>query len=121
MTTPSPAPARHRQPSAATRWLKQAREMRILAALKRGASLTSIARQEGLSQRRLRDIVNALIAAREDLAPADGLAQLRAYHLNRTLDAAFDVVRSGSGSAAALGQILKILRDFERNPEIGSA
>jgi len=49
MTTPSTAPTRFRQPSAATRWLKQAREMRILAALKRGASLTSIARQEGLA------------------------------------------------------------------------
>jgi DNA-binding CsgD family transcriptional regulator len=114
--TAPPAPKRQRQPSAAARWIKQAREMRVLDALKSGASISAIARQEGVSTRRVRDIVNALLASRPDLEPADGLTQIRSHRLDQALEAAFGEVRSGS--RAAIGQLMRVLHEFDRNAEI---
>jgi len=114
--TSPPAPKRQRQPSAAARGIKQAREMRVLDALKSGASLSAIARQEGVSPRRMRDLVNALLATHEGLEPADGLTQIRSHRLNQALEAA--IGQATSGRPAAIGHFIRVLHEFERNPEI---
>jgi len=114
--TSPPAPKRQRQPSPAARWIKQAREMRVLDALKSGASLSAIARQEGVSPRRMRDLVNALLATHEGLEPADGLTQIRSHRLDQALEAVIGEMRTGS--SAAIGQLIRVLREFERNAEI---
>jgi hypothetical protein len=90
--------------------------MRVLDALKTGASISAIAKQEGVSIRSMRDFVNALLASRPDLEPADGLTQIRSHRLNQALEAAFGEVRSGR--SAAIGQLMRVLREFERNAEI---
>ena len=114
--TSPPAPTRQRQPSAAARWIKQAREMRVLDALKSGASISAIAKQEGFSIRRMRDFVGALLARRPDLEPADGLTQIRSHRLDQALEAVIGEMRTGS--SAAIGQLIRVLREFERNAEI---
>ena len=114
--TSSPAPKRPRQPSAAARWIKQAREMRVLDALKSGASISAIAKQEGFSIRRMRDFVGALLARRPDLEPADGLTQIRSHRLNQALEAA--IGQATSGRPAAIGHFIRVLHEFERNAEI---
>ena len=114
--TTAPAPKRPRQPSAAARGIKQAREMRVLDALKSGASISAIAKQEGFSIRRMRDFVGALLARRPDLEPADGLTQIRSHRLDQALEAVIGEMRTGS--SAAIGQLIRVLREFERNAEI---
>jgi transposase-like protein len=112
-----PAPKLRRQPSASARWIKKAREMRVIDALKSGASIAAIARDEGVSNRSMRDFVNALLASRPDLEPADGLTQIRSHRLGEALEAAFAEVRRGD--RAAIGQLMRVLRECERNGEIG--
>jgi hypothetical protein len=112
-----PAPKLRRQPSAAARWVRKSREMRVLDALKSGASLEAIAQQEGVTPRRMRDIVNALLATHEGLEPADGSTQMRKRRLDQALDAAIGEMHSGN--SAGIGQFIRILSEFDRNAEIG--
>jgi hypothetical protein len=114
---PSPHTPKPRQPSASARWIKKAREMRVIDALKSGFSIAAIARQEGISDRRMREFVNALLASHPDLEPADGLTQIRSHRLDEALDAAFAEVRRGD--RAAIGQLMRVLRECERKGEIG--
>ena len=116
--SPSPAPKPRRTPSAATRWSRRARELRVLDALKRGAALEAIANAEGLTPRRMRDIVNGLLETHGDLAPADGLAQMRERRLEQALDLAAKEVKFGS--TKAIGQMIRLLREYEHNSEAQS-
>ena len=82
----------------------------------RCASLSAIARQEGVSPRRMRNLVNALLATHEGLEPADGLTQIRSHRLNQALEAA--IGQATSGRPAAIGHFIRVLHEFERNAEI---
>ena len=106
-----------RQPSAAALWLRKSRELRVVDALERGASLAAMAQREGVTSRRMRDIVNALLATHQGLEPADGRTQMRERRLDQALDAAVSEMRSGSRTA--IDQLIRLLREFDRNAEIG--
>ena len=64
----------------------------------------------------MRDFVGALLARRPDLEPADGLTQIRSHRLDQALEAVIGEMRTGS--SAAIGQLIRVLREFERNAEI---
>ncbi len=55
-----------------------------------GASLAAIAAREGVTPRRMRDIVNQFLSANDGLEPADGLAQMRALRRDQALDTALE-------------------------------
>ena len=121
--SPSPAapiPAkRRRQPSAAEKWAKRTRDLRILDALKNGAPLAAIARGEGVTNRRMRSIVNALLAENQDLKPASGFAQAQIRRLDKALEAALRTL--GHGEASAVERVVRVVREFERYAEIAGA
>jgi hypothetical protein len=107
---------RRRQPSAAERWAARTRDMRILDALKRGAPMAAIADQEGLTLRRIRTIVNALLAENLGLEPASGFAQAQMRRLDAALRAALRAL--GHGEASSVERLLRVVREFERYSEI---
>ena len=92
--------------------------MRILAALKFGTPVATIARQEGVTLRRMRMIVNALLAENASLEPASGFAQAEIRRLGAALEAALRTL--GHGEAAAVDRVLRVVRELERYEDIGT-
>ena len=107
---------RNRRASAITQWMRRTRELRVLEGLKNGATVEALARREGVSARRIRALVNALLDANPDLEPADAFTQERNRHLDRALENLENDMRIGSRNAS--GQMLHISREFARMAEI---
>lgn len=109
--TPTPPPPR-RRPSALVRWSRKARDVRVLAGLRNGASVEALAKREGLSARRMRVLVKALLDAHPDLEPADAFTQMRFQHLDRAVENLENDVLVGSRNGS--GQMLNIAREYAR-------
>jgi hypothetical protein len=108
-----------RRPSAVVRWKRKARELRVLDGLRTGVSLEKLAEREKVSPRRMRVIVNALLAANPDLQPADAYTQRVTLWMEQAVDAVRTEINQGGRNAS--GQFLRILREFERQRDIERA
>jgi hypothetical protein len=81
--------------------------LRILDALTRGAPLKAIADQEGVTFRRMRSIVNALLAENVGLEPASGFAQAQIRRLDAALAAALRTL--GHGEPSAVERVVRVV------------
>jgi len=112
---PVPPPAVRRDQSMAARRAAQRkkaeREMRIACFLNEGLSTSEIAVREGLTQRRMRAVVQEILAKRVPQPPAEFLA-VQVSRLNEAL-----LVSYGAMSGANLGavdRVVRIVRELDR-------
>jgi len=111
----SPALARIRSRSRAQRLARQrdraADDVRLMALLAAGVGTAERALQEGVSPRRMRDRVAALLARREAEPPAS-FAPLQTARLGDALKVAYAAMMDGD--LKALDRVLRIVRELER-------
>ncbi len=106
--------ARRDQSMAATRAARRKRaerEMRIVRFLNAGVSISEIAAREGLTQRRMRAVVQAILAKRMPEPPAEFLA-LQVSRLNEALLVSYSAM-SGA-NLEAVDRVVKIVRELDR-------
>jgi DNA-binding CsgD family transcriptional regulator len=108
------APRRNRRsPSArgATRRKSAARERRIISLLNVGASIGEIAAQEGLSLKRMRNLVREILAQRMPQPPAEFVA-LQISRLSEALLVSYSAM-SGA-NLKAVDRVVRIVRELDR-------
>ncbi len=91
----------------AARRKKAEREMRIVRLLNSGVSMSELAAREGLTQRRMRAVVQEILAKRVPQAPAEFLA-LQVSRLNQALFVSYGAM-SGA-NLRAVDRVVKIVR-----------
>ena len=97
--TPPTAPARRGGSSGirrATRLEKAERERRVVSLLNRGVSIPEIAAQQGLSLKRMRNVVREILAERMPQPPAEFLA-LQVSRLNEALLVSYSAMHTTAG------------------------
>jgi hypothetical protein len=95
----------------AARRKRAEREMRIVRFLNAGVSVSEIAAREGLTQRRMRAVVQEVRVKRLPQPPAEFLA-LQVSRLNEALFASYSAM-SGS-NLGAVDRVVKIVRELDR-------
>jgi hypothetical protein len=116
--TPSAKPARRGGSSGirrATQREKVRREERIVGLLNRGASVPEIAASEGLTLKRMRNLVREILAERMPQPPAEYLA-LQVNRLNEALLVSFTAMHTTAEGTnfEAVDRVVKIVRELDR-------
>ena len=93
MSSPAKTSKPHRKstPRAAARLRKITREQKIVALLNAGVSIAEIAGREGVTERRIRQRVQDILARRAPRAPAE-FATLQVSRLNEALLVAYSAM-----------------------------
>jgi len=111
----SPAAARPRSRSRAQRLARQreraAEDIRLMTLLSAGMGTDDLALQEGVSPRRMRDRIAAMLTRRAAEPPAS-FAPLQAARLGDALKVAYAAMMDGD--LRALDRVLRIGRELER-------
>jgi DNA-binding CsgD family transcriptional regulator len=91
------------------------REARIIGLLNRGVSVAEIAAREGLSLKRMRNLVREILAKRMPQPPAEFLA-LRISRLNQALLVSYSAMHDASSGAnfEAVDCVVRIVRELDR-------
>jgi hypothetical protein len=99
----------------ATRREKVRREQRIVALLNRGASVPEIAASEGLTLKRMRNVVREILAERMPQPPAEFLA-LQVSRLNEALLVSFSALHTKAEGTnfEAVDRVVRIVRELDR-------
>jgi hypothetical protein len=106
----NPAAARNPAPRSTRKEVVQ-RETRILRMLTAGVNGAEIARREGLSPRRTREMIQSFFARRRDMAPVD-FVDLQVTRLQEALVVAYAAMNGGNMKAVAM--VVKIVRELDR-------
>lgn len=108
----SPKSSRPRQTSrAAARLNKAQREQKIVNLLNAGVSISEIAAREGVTERRVRQRVQEILARRAPSAPAEYVA-LQVGRLNEALLVAYSAM--ANQNLGAVDRVVKIVRELDR-------
>ena len=99
----------------ATQREKVQREERIVGLLNRGVSVPEIAASEGLSLKRMRNIVREVLAERMPQPPAEFLA-LQVSRLNEALLVTYSAMHTPAAGAnfEAVDRVVRIVRELDR-------
>jgi hypothetical protein len=99
----------------ATRREKVQREERIVRLLNRGASVPEIAACEGLTLKRMRNVVHEILSERMPQPPAEFLA-LQVGRLNEALLVSFSAMHSAAEGTnfEAVDRVVRIVRELDR-------
>ena len=99
----------------AKRLEKVRREERIVGLLNRGASVPEIAASEGLTLKRMRNLVREILAERMPQPPAEFLA-LQVNRLNEALLVSFSAMHDPKDGTnfEAVDRVVKIVRELDR-------
>jgi hypothetical protein len=99
----------------ATQREKVQREERIVGLLNRGASVPEIAASEGLTLKRMRNVVREILSERMPRPPAEFLA-LQVSRLNEALLVSFSAMHTPAEGAnfEAVDRVVKIVRELDR-------
>jgi hypothetical protein len=99
----------------ATRLEKVQREERIVGLLNRGASVPEIAASEGLTLKRMRNVVREILSERMPQPPAEFLA-LQVSRLNEALLVSFSAMRTAAEETnfEAVDRVVRIVRELDR-------
>ncbi len=99
----------------ATRLEKVQREERIVGLLNRGASVPEIAASEGLTLKRMRNVVREILSERMPQPPAEFLA-LQVSRLNEALLVSFSAMHTATKGTnfEAVDRVVKIVRELDR-------
>jgi hypothetical protein len=99
----------------ATRLEKVRREERIVALLNRGASVPEIAASEGLTLKRMRNVVREILSERMPQPPAEFLA-LQVSRLNEALLVSFTAMHTAAEGTnfEAVDRVVRIIRELDR-------
>jgi hypothetical protein len=98
-----------------TRMEKAEREQRIVSLLNRGVSIPEIAAQQGVSLKRMRNLVHEILAERMPQSPAEFLA-LQVSRLNEALLVSYSAMhttRAGT-NFEAVDRVVRIVRELDR-------
>jgi hypothetical protein len=109
-----PSPPRRDRSIAArreARAAKAARERRIVNLLNAGVSVAEIAQSEGVTHRRMRGIVEEILARRAPQPPAEFLA-VQVSRLSEALLVSYSAM--GGGNLEAVDRVVKIVRELDR-------
>jgi hypothetical protein len=104
-------PHRKSTPRAAARLRKITREQKIVALLNAGVSIAEIAGREGVTERRIRQRVQDILARRAPRAPAE-FATLQVSRLNEALLVAYSAM--GGQNLKAVDRVVRIVRELDR-------
>jgi DNA-binding CsgD family transcriptional regulator len=96
---------------AAARQRKAEREQKIVAQLNAGLSIAEIAAREGVTERRIRQCVQEILAKRAPRAPAE-FAALQVSRLNEALLVAYSAM--GGQNLEAVDRVVRIVRELDR-------
>ena len=104
-----------RDRSVAARLDRAGRETRIVSLLNRGVSVAEIATREGLSLKRMRNLVREILAKRMPQPPAEFLA-LQVSRLNEALLVTYSAMHNSvSGTNFdAVDRVVRIVRELDR-------
>src|SRR5271156_5367338 len=99
----------------ATRRETVGREERIVGLLNRGASVPEIAASEGLTLKRMRNVVREILTQRMPQPPAEFLA-LQVSRLNEALLVSFSAMHTSMTGAnfEAVDRVVRIVRELDR-------
>ena len=113
MPNPSKTAKPRRKPSAraAARVRKIEREQRTIALLNAGVSIPEIAARAGVTERRIRQRVQEILARRAPRAPAEFVA-LQVSRLNEALLVAYSAM--ANQNLEAVDRVVKIIRELDR-------
>ena len=106
-----PKPDRSRRARLKAQRRRADRNFRIFNMLKAGVSMGQIARQEGLSARAVRLLVERILRSRE-IDPAPGFVATQIGRLNDAMMIAHTAMMSGN--LQALDRVIRLVREFER-------
>jgi DNA-binding CsgD family transcriptional regulator len=97
------------------------REARILSLLNRGVAIAEIAAREGLSLKRMRNLVREILAQRMPQPPAEFLA-LQVSRLNEALLVSYSAIHASVAGAnfEAVDRVVKIVRELDRYHGFGA-
>jgi transposase-like protein len=105
--SPPPQPA----PRAVPRRATAERRLRILERLTTGLTVAHIAREEGLSVRRIRCIIQEMLASRE-IDPAAGFVQLQIARVNEAMIVARTMMMDGD--LQAMDRLIRLTGELDR-------
>jgi DNA-binding CsgD family transcriptional regulator len=114
-----PKPPARRQRSVAARRVarlnRAEREARIVSLLNRGVAIAEIAAREGLSPKRMRNLVREILARRMPQPPAEFLA-LQVSRLIEALIVSYSAMHNSESGAnfEAVDRVVKIVRELDR-------
>jgi DNA-binding CsgD family transcriptional regulator len=114
----APKPDRSRRVRRETQRAKSERNFRLFNMLKAGAPMTEIARQEGLSVRRARTLISAILASRE-IDPPPGFLQAQVGRLNDAMMIAHSAMMSGN--LQAVDRVVRLVNELNRYHGFGRA
>jgi hypothetical protein len=99
----------------ATKLEKAKREARIISLLNRGVSIPEIAAQQGLSLKRMHNLVREILAERMPQPPAEFLA-LQVSRLNEALLVSYSAMQTTAAGAnfEAVDRVVRIVRELDR-------
>jgi ribosomal protein L13E len=109
-TSPSPHPPR-KQARRPTRDQMAERDARIVRSLARGMTTVDIAKREGLSARRARELTAEIFSRRRD-APPQSFLELQITRLNEAMIVSYAAM--GGGNLKAVDRVIRIVREFDR-------
>jgi hypothetical protein len=91
------------------------REQRVVSLLNRGVSIPEIAAQQGLSLKRMRNVVRDILAKRMPQPPAEFLA-LQVSRLNEALLITYSAMHTTATGAnfEAVDRVVRIVRELDR-------
>ena len=114
-TIPPIRPAGSLPARRATRLEKAEREQRVVSLLNRGVSIPEIAAQEGISLKRMRNIVREILSERMPQPPAEFLA-LQVSRLNEALLVSYSAMYSAEEGTnfEAIDRVVRIVRELDR-------
>jgi hypothetical protein len=94
---------------------KAEREQRVVSLLNRGVSVPEIAAQEGLSLKRMHNLVREILAERMPQPPAEFLA-LQVSRLNEALLVSFSAMHTTAEGTnfEAVDRVVRIVRELDR-------
>jgi len=112
-TAPPPATRRSRSPKARreARSAKAAREQGIVNRLNAGVSVAEIAAQDGVTDRRMREVVREILARRRPQPPAEFLA-VQVGRLSEALLVSYSAM--SGGNLQAVDRVVRIVRELDR-------
>jgi hypothetical protein len=111
MSNPPKTAGRRKSPLPAARLRKAQREQKIIAWLNAGVSVPEIAGRQGVTERRIRQRVQEILAKRAPRAPAEFVA-LQVSRLNEALLVAYSAM--ANQNLEAVDRVVRIVRELDR-------